>query len=259
MALRDDMTKHRIFVQRLAGTELDNILEQLNLLKKVAIKNTGIDISINALRHRLREVVKSMSSIAIDNMTDIAKYESEFSAGIWNKYFDGDIKSVDSEELRKALISTNIALNNVKTKSESGKQKLIINENAVKKSLKTTYDQFGRKKADELSQIIKDGKVQKLETSEIVKNVEERVSGLFTAQAATLATTAINYTTNVAKSETIDANKESIKQEMWVTDLEPGTCGYCEDQDGTIYDAGDAPECPVHYNCNCEVIPYDEV
>ncbi len=258
MSLRDDMTKHRIFVQRLAGTELSSITEQLNRLQYVAKIQATAGTTGNILKQTLRDSIKNMSKIAVENMTDIAAYESKFSAKVFNKYFDGTVKAVSADKLEKALVNTNMALNNVKINSHDGVKKLIVDESATKKSLKTAYDQFGKKKADELTQIIKDAQLQKLAIKDTHDLIEQRVSGLFRAQATTLAATAVNYSTNIGKTETIQENNNIIKQEIWVTDLEPGTCGYCEDQNDTIYDQGEAPECPVHFNCNCEVIPYVE-
>ncbi len=258
MALRDDMTKHRIFVQRLGGTEHKNIMDQLNQLKALAKVHVEKKTNINAVKILLRDKISSLPDITVQNMIDIAEYESEFSAKVFSKYFEEKIAPADRKVLEKALLNTNMALNTVKTHSHDGQQHLVINQNSPRKSLVTTYDQFGRHKADELTQIIKDGQSQGLETSEVVKLIDERVAGLFTAQSKVLATTAINYSTNIAKLQVMEENIAIIKQEQWITDLEPGTCGFCEDNNEEIYDQGDAPECPAHFNCNCEVIPYVE-
>lgn len=258
MSLKDDMTKHRIFVQRLAGTEYDSIKQQLKHLEKIAKLNSHIDSHPNTLKQVLRKSIKNMSDIALKNMTDIAVYESKFSAKIFNKYFDKDIKAVTEATLQTALVKTNISLNTVKTHSHNGVQRLVVNENAQRKSLITAYDQFGRRKADELTQVIKDSKVLKLSAGDTAKAIEEKMAGLFSVQAKTLALTAVNYSTNVAKTETISENSDVIKQEQWITQLEDGTCGYCEDNSDQVYDEGEAPECPAHFNCNCEVIPYVE-
>ncbi len=251
MSLLDDMTKHRIFVQRLAGTECNSIAEQLKVLQKVAKQQ--ISKSTAGLGATLRNTVKNMSKIGIENMTDIAVYESKFSAKVFSKYFDIDIIPVDEKSLQSALKKTNMALNVVKNKTGGV---ISVNENAKRKSVEVAYKQFGQKKAAELTQIIKDAQLNKLTASETAKLIDERVAGLFTTQARTLAATAVNYSTNIAKLETISENSETIKQETWVTQLEEGTCGYCEDNNGEVYDQGEAPECPAHFNCNCEVIPY---
>lgn len=254
MSLRDDMTKHRIFVQRLAGTELENITSYLDQLKNRARLEITIGSFGDTLKTNLRNSIKDLSKSALENMTDIATYESQFSAKTFSKYFDDTVKPVDSETLKKAINNTNIAVNNVKIKSGD----LIVDEKAKNKSLITAYNQFGQRKADEITQIIKDGQLVGMTKAETIAAVEERIGGLQTSQARVLATTAVNYTTNIAKSQTISENRDLIKQEVWVSQLEEGTCDYCSDEDGTIYDEGDAPDCPAHWNCMCEVIPYVE-
>ncbi len=250
------MSKHRVFVQRLAGTEFNSIDLYLQALLKQAKREATKMATGNILKTSLRSTMKTFSDVGLKNMVDIAEYESKFSAKVFSKYFDTPIDLVNTKQLEKAIKNTNIGVNNVKTHTHNGVSGLTVNENATKKSLVTAYKQFGNRKADELSQIIKDGNLQKLSIAEIHSNLEERVKGLHTAQARTLSTTAVNYTTNIAKLEVIAENSEVIKQEVWVTQLEDGTCGYCEDQDGKVYGEGEAPSCPAHFNCNCEVIPY---
>lgn len=258
MSLKDDMTKHRIFVQRLSGTEFDSIKSQLKHLEKIAKLQIGKNLHPNVIRKTLRKSINDMSKTALKNMTDIAMYESKYSSKVFSKYFKKDIKAVSEKNLHTALTKTNMALNTVKTHSHNGKEHIVVNKSASRKSLITAYDQFGRHKADELTQVIKDSQLLGLSNYESTKKIEEKVNGLFYAQARTLSLTAVNYSTNIAKLETISENNDVIRQEQWLTQLEDGTCSYCEDNSDEIYDEGEAPECPAHYNCNCEVIPYVE-
>lgn len=251
MSLLDDMTKHRIFVQRLARTELTSIKYFLKLLEKSAKKELSLGTKGRDLNKRLRDSISGLSKTALANMKDIAQYESAFSVKTFSKYIKGDLKTVPLERLESQLLTKNIAVNNV-TISDG----VATFSNEVHKSLEVAYRQFGQRKADELTQIIKDSIILKLDNNETEDKISERVSGLQTTQAATLALTAINYTTNVAKEEVMDVNSEFIKEEVWVSQLEASTCGYCEDLHGTVYDEGDAPDCPAHWNCMCEVIPY---
>ncbi len=255
MSLRNDMSKHRLFVQRLVGTEAASITTFLDNLQFHAKKELANGTSGKLLQTRLRDTMKDLHKVAIDNMVDVAAYEAKFSAGLWSKYFDADILSVEKDNLRKSLITDNIAVNNVKLK---GTSVLSVDNGATRKSLSTAYKQFGMRKADEITQVIKDAAVNDLTRIETLAKIEEKIAGLHTAQARSLASVAINYSTNIAKSQVIEENRDIIAQEQWVRDTEADSCDECESLDGTVEGAGSFESPPIHWGCRCEVIPYVE-
>lgn len=240
MSLYDDMLKHRIFVQRLAGTEAKSIKSYLDNLKEAAKREIAAGTTGRVLQEALKSSVKDLKNVAIENMADIAEYESRFAAKTYSKYFDKKIESVDREKLKSTILKTNIA----------------VSTSTKKKSIDVAYSQFANRKSAEIVQIIKDAQLQNLDRLTTFKLVEERINGLHAAQADTLARTSVNYSTNVAKNATTEQNSDVIEKEIWVSTLESGTCDYCEGLHGTVFDVGDAPDCPAHWNCACEVIPY---
>jgi hypothetical protein len=242
-----------MFVQRLAGTEADSIGVFLNRLSFVAKSEVSTGVSGPALKSRLRSVMSGLHTTATENLLDVATYEAKFSSKLFSKYYNTDIKSPGESTLKKAIVSTNMSINNVHT---HGTAVLKVNESAPSKSIATAYKQFGQRKADDIHQVIRDSQIKGLTIAETHAAIDERVAGLLTSQARTLAATAINYTTNIAKSQVIQENRDIIAQEQWVSTLETNTCDYCEGNSDQVYDQGEAPDCPAHWNCNCEVIPY---
>ena len=253
MSLRNDLTKHRVFVQRLAGTEANNIGIFLDKLSLVARSGVTSGISGEPLKSRLRSVMADLHIVATQNLLDVAVYEAKFSSKLFSKHYETNISSPTENTLKKAIVTTNMSINNVHT---HGTSVLKVNESAPNKSIATAYKQFGQRKADDIYQVVRDANINNLTVAETHAAIEERIAGLLTSQARTLAATAINYTTNIAKSQVIQENRDIIAQEQWVSTLETNTCDYCEGNNDQVYDQGEAPDCPAHWNCNCEVIPY---
>lgn len=255
MSLKNDFSKHRLFVQRLVGTEAANIKTYLTSLKEQANRALAAGLTGKTLQQDLRNVMKSLPDTAIANMIDIAEYEMKFSARTLSKYIDEKVAVPIVTTVEKALTTENIAINNVLLK---GRTVLDVDNGARRKSLATAYKQFGTKKADEIAQVISDGIVNKLGKAEISAAIAEKISGLQSAQARSLASVAVNYSTNIAKSQIIDENRDIIQLEQWSRDIEADSCSECESLDGDIEEAGTFAPPPIHWGCRCEVIPYVE-
>lgn len=247
MSLHDDLLKHQMFVQRLIGTETKSIKLFLSELEKVAIKHVGNDTNINSIKTALRSVMGPLKDVSIGSMRDIAEYESNFSAKLFSKYFDLSVSPVSAPKLEKALNTNNMAINYLKDGVDG-----------QKKSLATAYNQFSQRKADDITQIIKDGRSLKQEDKEIISKIQERISGLLITQAQSLSQTAINYTTAAARSATIEANPEMGDKVLWVADLEVNEhCSECDELDGNVYNLDEIEEPPLHWGCACHLEPVD--
>ena len=256
MSLRNDMSKHRLFVQTLVKAEHDNIKNYLSQLRQHA----GIELEKGTyggvLTSRLRDVMSSLPDTTLANMADIADYEARFAVKTFSKYFDGDIVTPTTASLKKGLVGENMSINNVSFKNGVA---VANNEGAARKSLITAYKQYGQRKADEVVQALRDAQIQGLTRAETLKAVDELINGMQTAQARTLADTAINYTTNIAKDQVMQENRDILEQEIWVTDIELNTCDECQGyEDEGAQPAGSFPTPAIHWGCQCEVVPYVE-
>lgn len=251
MNLHDDMLKHRIFLQRLSGTQEDVIQSMLKKLLDTAKLEAIAGTRGNALTQSLRSSIEPLQSLAVDSLTDIATYESKFVSKLLNKHFDSNAVPLDAEILNKKLISQNMAINNIKNING----KLALDKSAAKRSISTAYKQYGQRKADELVQVIRDSETKGLGLSETVNSLTSLSRGLQTAQAAVLATTSVNYAANVGKMETLLDNPETVERVQWSSALDSNTCGECESLDGEIFSIDEAPDWPYHWNCACDLIP----
>lgn len=237
MSLRKDLIKHQYSVQRLVKTQAQNIKEHLNKLKEASRMQVVIGSDGKALKEALRATLKDLPDVALQSLTDIAIYESNFTRRITNKYSEEKLTEVDPERIAKTL-----------RKSPVGIGQLTETRN---KSLNTMYSQFANRKADDIARIISDGRVQGLLGSEIMSRIEERIDGMHTAQANVLSDTSVNYAASVGREELLKANDSSG---IWVAFLDSSVCGFCEDAHGmTIEEVGDTP--PAHWGCRCHIEP----
>lgn len=245
MTLRDDLLKHRIFIQRLAGTEAKRLEKHLDKLVREARSAVANGASNNKLKDVLRRAVKDLETDAIENLKDLAEYEADFSGRVFKKHIRGDINIPDRDKVSKKLLRNNMQIN-----LNSGE--------GTRRSVDVAHKQFARRKADELAQIIKDGRAQNLANSDIIKNLDERSRGLHKAQARSLAKTSVNHTTTVARSATIAANFKRFNRVQWVSILDSGTTDYCRGQDGNIYPINEGPRPPAHFGCRSDIIPLEK-
>jgi SPP1 gp7 family putative phage head morphogenesis protein len=245
MSLRDDLIKHQIFIQRLAGTEHKAIRAQLKALAQAAKNEVAVGSSGKFLKETLRNVMSGFADKGLESMTALAEYEASFSAKLLNKYYKDTLTTPSTNSLINKLKTNNMEINN-------------LTRGGTRKSLYTAYKQFGNKKADELAQLIKDAQLSGMSPSVISKLIDEKVNGLHNTQARSLARTNVNYTTNVARSETLIANKKTFDRVIWVSVLDSGTTDYCEEHDGNIYPVDDGPRPPAHWGCRSIIEPYTD-
>lgn len=246
MSLTNDLLKHQIFIQRLIGTEVESIKASLSYLRNKAVMELKAGTLAKPLRSVLRNSIKGLKDTGVANMTDIAVYESKFSANIMSKVFKTDIQYVEATKLKTALQNTNMSINY-----------LTGGESATKKSLATAYKQFAQRKADDIIQVILDSKIKNFTEVDTIKAIDERINGLLTSQAKSLAATAVNYATALARSQTIEQNNVTQKI-IWRADAEVNEhCSECDDLDGNEYNLNDVDEPPLHWGCACYLEPVE--
>lgn len=242
MSLHDDLLKHQILVQRLIGTEVKSIQLFLDALKRRAASVVNLGFSFAAVKMTLRGVMTNLPPVSMQNMQDIAIYESVFTSKLYSKYSNAKIKQLTSAEITAVLKNNNMSINFL----TGGKK-------APKKSLETAYKQYAQRKADDITQIIRDYTSLGRTAEETVNAINERVDGLLLTQAKALAQTAINFSVAITRTETLKNNYGRV---LWVADLEVNEhCSECEGLDGNVYNVDDIDEPPLHWGCACHLEP----
>lgn len=228
MSLKDDFIKHQILIQRLTPKFSNIIKKPLKKAIDIAKKST----SVPELRNKLYTTLNPIIQDSVNAYNDLLNYEVKFTQKVLQKYSEEEIKlaSIDAVEATKDF-STSL--------------------NKAPATLKNTIKKFVDVKTNDIMQTWKDEDVQGKTQEEKGHSVRNIVLGLMAVQAVALTRTAINYTSSVAKSATLEEN--NIGKWQWIATLD-NTCEYCEDMHGEIFEIGDE-EPPAHANCNCVPIP----
>jgi len=130
---------------------------------------------------------------------------------------------------------------------------------AGKKFTKVTIDQaakqFAVNKSKEVAQIVRDGAVVGRTSQEVVGEITNLVSTRTRAQAEALVRTATNHMGAQARSATYKANDDVISGEEYTATLDSRVTISCSSLDGNIYNIGDGPQPPLHWNCRSVRVP----
>lgn len=242
--LNSEFARHNIMVQRLAGTQEDLIKEFIQETKARAMDWFNSGGRASGIQAELRESMSGLREVAIDALTDIAIYESEFTAERISKYVEGTVDSVDRSVLLAALLTNNMEINNINPGVGSDK------------SISMAYKQFANRKADEMAQIIKDATYQDLDEAEVEQQLDRHADVTIGRQIVTLAATAVVYAVLVGRNETM-TQADQVEYVEWVLDdnVQQHT-DYCLEHEGNIYVAGDSPVPPAHWGCQSDLVPY---
>lgn len=235
MALKDDLLKHQILLQRMMP-------KHANIIKS-ALQKAIVPASKNLGRNQLRRSLSALFAPALDNSIkaykDLLAYDVKFTQKILNKYSATEIAQANIGDATAKLLTDASFTTSLNKKSIT---------------LPSAFSQYFINKTDELVNVSSDADLQQKTPEEKNNAVRNIVLGLMFVQAVALTRTAINHTSTVAKSATIEENK--IERWQWIATLD-NTCDFCEEQHKQIFEYGDE-EPPAHANCHCVVVPINE-
>ena len=124
-----------------------------------------------------------------------------------------------------------------------------------KVNLEEALLRFGKAGREAVKQTVKDG-ILLGETNQTIAQNIRRQQGIAKHHADTIARTATNHVSNVARSELNAANSDIVKQYEWLATLDSRTTLVCASRDGKLYPvSSDSPRPPAHFNCRSTTIP----
>lgn len=86
-------------------------------------------------------------------------------------------------------------------------------------------------------------------------NYRDGILDINRRSAQMVVRTAVNHTSNVARSELYKANSGLIKGVRWVSTLDGRTSKVCISRDGNVYEVDKGPRPPAHPNCRSSTMP----
>lgn len=73
--------------------------------------------------------------------------------------------------------------------------------------------------------------------------------------AEALVRTAVNHTANFSGQAVFDANRDIVKEVVWVSTLDGRTSSVCQARDGQVFPVDKGPRPPAHWNCRSRMAP----
>lgn len=249
MALKDDLIKHQIFLQRLGANHAGDITKTLSKALSIGIralkdKPDGLTKQdLRALHTKIIDIVHGIKDSQLGLLVDTAMYEAKFL----------------TNRLERHLLDTVIIPSNEDLRSAVSNQKMSMVSGETKKTIPDVYTHFANTKASEIVLVVGDASLEPKDAI-VEKGTNKLVAlgaGLFAVQALTLATTTTTQSASAARQEVYRENKIPLLN--WVTELDSDVCPDCEALgDGGPYAADDTDIPPEHWNCRCVLVPVDE-
>ena len=104
---------------------------------------------------------------------------------------------------------------------------------------------------------ISNGMVNEDSYGNVVKGIQDAATGIGENRARMIARTETMKAINTAA---VDRYKEAdIEQVEWLAVIDEAECPDCEELDGQIFDIDEVPDCPLHVNCRCAILPHADV
>ena len=250
--LFDTLTRHQIFIQRLAGGQVNKAgVELEKLIAEVERKLEGDLTEFQQFRYQrilddlkiyAAEVYQEIGASTEDFANNFIQYESEFSTAAFTQATGVDFDLPNPVQLRSAYLTDVMAL-------QPGRSA---------KSFGQLMSSFGQQAQGQFLQVLRDGFALGRTSQQMVRDVKDHVS-LKKDQVKTLIRTGTNNLAVKARNETLKENADILDGYQWVATLDSRTTFICMSRDGLIYPISDNPERspkpPAHFGCRSTIVP----
>lgn len=241
MSYIDDQIKHRVALEKLKNSIAFDILKRFNLiypqLSDILVSLEGKSQSViikeinKIIDNELKEIKKNIESTLID----IAKYEYQFQNTLIATYTTKKVsEKVISNELAKSLVFDNLMAGELYQK---------------------TINRFGQGLKDEVEKSVRLGITNGLTAKQISSQVKTNVN-IKRNQLDSITRTVTQSVVNSANEQSYKNNK--IKKYKYLAILDSRTTDRCKSLNNKIFEVGNGPIPPQHFNCRSFTIPIDE-
>ena len=250
--LFDTLTRHQIFIQRLAGGQVNKAgVELEKLIAEVERKLEG-DLTdfqqfryqriLNDLKLYAAEVYQEIGASTEDFANNFIQYESEFSTAAFTQATGVDFDLPNPVQLRSAYLTDVMAL-------QPGRSA---------KSFGQLMSAFSQQAQGQFLQVLRDGFALGRTSPQIVNDIKDHVS-LKKDQVKTLIRTGTNHLAVQARNRTLMENRDILDGYQWVATLDSRTTFICMSRDGLIYPISSnddrSPKPPAHFGCRSTIVP----
>ena len=243
--LADAATRRQIMVQRVSRgmtRELQGVLEEMREEIASRIAESGTDFQRSRLGSLLSSVDgiiestgENISERLRERIYDFTRDELRFQKRTLDQVLVGSTSEPNADQVLSAVTSqpTNLI-------SKDRSQNMTINQ---------MVGVLAGSNKKELKNIISTGFIAGDTTSQITQRLSVKIRGRSRAQVRAVVQTSINHAAGVARQKFAEQNADKIGGEKFLATLDGSTTVTCAGLDGQIFDVGDGPNPPMHYNC----------
>jgi SPP1 gp7 family putative phage head morphogenesis protein len=250
--LTNALTRHQIFIQRFGGSLVKQSLPMLKqMAKDIRAALLSQDLTdfqtarLLALQYDIAAITSKaatdMQAAITPSLTEFAAYEAQFTTKLLQGAVTVELAGVSTVALGTAV--------------ERLPMTLISGQTTINTTFAGIFDTFVSGVSREVMTAVQAGITAGQTTSQITADVMAMVNTRSRAQAETVVRTAANSAGSAARAEVYRANADVLKGEEWTSVLDGNTTDVCQARDGQIYDIGEGPYPPAHYNCRSVRIP----
>lgn len=247
--LIDASTRHQVFLQRYAGGEAKKAVKALNRLRRDIMARLSQEPT-EFQRNRLSIVLDDLNKLSDKAFTEmrldvkynagkLAANEAQFSIDLYNKTSQANFVLPSEAALLASVELAPMA-------AKIGNSPVTIND---------ALNQYAKKKAAQVTQIITDGLTLGDTTPQIAGKISSTMSTLHKRQLETLVRTAANHASSIARQAVYEQNSDLMNGYEWVATLDNKTTLICASRDGIVYSNPTDPMPPAHWGCRSTTIP----
>lgn len=243
--LLDAVTRHQVFIQRYAGSEVKKAHGYLRgMLKRIRAEMANANTEFQRgrlvmLANHIERIISEASqdyaqqlALALD---DFAEYEGEFAL----KLLEGAV-TVNTVAPAPAQVIAALTKKPMILIQGKGEARLTLDE---------LVKVFSDAQARQVAQVVKDGAIMGETVDQMTRKISELVNTRGKREIEAVVRTAVNHIGTEARSATYDANADILAGEKYTATLDSRTTVNCASLDGKVYPLGKGPTPPLHYNC----------
>jgi len=248
--------KHAVYLEQLKNSEVRRLVKLFNdnvepdvmaSIEKHLGRGTFTESRLKALYKANKAITasgyKKLEKDFVKNIQDIGVTEAQ-----WNALMLKQIVPIDVDFITPHIGTLKTALSNPMVHG---------------KLLQDWFDDLSRQTASKVSQQINLG----IANGESIAHITQRIRGTRAAGYAdgilqesrrnieSVVRTAVSQTVHDSSEEMYKLNSDVIKGVQIVATLDARTTEICMGYDGKIFDVGEGPRPPFHYNCRTTTIP----
>ena len=253
--LRDKTIAHEIYLQRYYSATSKKVMDLLRVVEKDLVKQLKTldldnEMTIPQIDARLASV-RAIMTEAYDNVIGKELIQNMKDAAIYEQ--DWQIKAIDDSTpvvLDMVAVAPVTLFAAIESKPLQGKL------------IKEWIDKLDQDSYTRIQDAVRIGLVEGQSYSDVVKRITgtkalqytDGINSLNARQTQALVSTAMAFSTNVARDEFYQNNKDLFSGLQWVSTLDARTTSICQARDGKIYPLDSGVRPPAHFRCRSAMV-----